>query len=156
MKLLARQDAVLDRILFYEDVPLFEDELHDNGESILNVRIRVMPHSFFILSRLFVRVDNVLFRIYDVRIYHAFGTAEVIREITGMEGEYADVKQILEKPSDLSPLTDANFVSQALAALKAKGIETTDRGKPWPGLGTRTEVLRLPGGVEALENLSIS
>ena len=39
MKLLARQDPVLDQILFYEDVPLFEDELHDNGESILNVRI---------------------------------------------------------------------------------------------------------------------
>ncbi len=39
MKLLARQDPVLDRILFYEDVGLFEDELHDNGESILNVRL---------------------------------------------------------------------------------------------------------------------
>jgi type 2A phosphatase activator TIP41 len=39
MQLLARQDPVQDRILFYDDVPLFEDELHDNGESILNVRI---------------------------------------------------------------------------------------------------------------------
>lgn len=39
MALLARQDPVQDRILFYDDVPLFEDELHDNGESILNVRI---------------------------------------------------------------------------------------------------------------------
>ena len=39
MALLARQDAILDQILFYDDVPLFEDELHDNGESILNSRI---------------------------------------------------------------------------------------------------------------------
>ena len=39
MKLLARQDPVLDQILYYDDVSLFEDELHDNGESILNVRI---------------------------------------------------------------------------------------------------------------------
>lgn len=39
MKLLARQDPILDQILFYEDVPLYEDELHDNGESIYNVRI---------------------------------------------------------------------------------------------------------------------
>lgn len=39
MTLLARQDPILDQILFYEDVPLFEDELHDNGESILNARI---------------------------------------------------------------------------------------------------------------------
>jgi hypothetical protein len=39
MTLLARQDPVLDTILFYDDVPMFEDELHDNGDSILNVRI---------------------------------------------------------------------------------------------------------------------
>lgn len=39
LDLLSRQDPVLDRILYYEDVPLFEDELHDNGESILNARI---------------------------------------------------------------------------------------------------------------------
>lgn len=43
VKLLARQDPVLDQILFYEDVPLFEDELHDHGESILNVRIVRSP-----------------------------------------------------------------------------------------------------------------
>jgi type 2A phosphatase activator TIP41 len=39
MALLARQDPVLDQILYYDDISLFEDELHDNGESILNVRI---------------------------------------------------------------------------------------------------------------------
>jgi type 2A phosphatase activator TIP41 len=94
LKLLARQDPVLDRILFYDDVALFEDELHDNGESILNVRIRVMPHSLFILSRLFVRVDNVLFRIYDVRLYHEFGSDEVIRECSGFEADYDDVKAV--------------------------------------------------------------
>lgn len=53
-----------------------------------------MPHSFFILARLFVRVDNVLFRIYDVRIYHAFGDEEVIREVSGMEAGYDTVKQV--------------------------------------------------------------
>jgi type 2A phosphatase activator TIP41 len=39
MKLLARQDPVLDQILYYDDVGLYEDELHDNGDCILNVRI---------------------------------------------------------------------------------------------------------------------
>lgn len=85
---------MLDRILFYDDVALFEDELHDNGESILNARIRVMPHSFFILSRLFVRVDNVLFRIYDVRVYHEFGSNEIIRECSGLEADYDEVKLV--------------------------------------------------------------
>ena len=90
-----------------------------------------MPHCFFILARLFVRVDNVLFRIHDIRIYHAFGTKEVIREISGMEADYETVKSVsfimfypfsmrttdnatqrLETPADLSPLTDQNFVSE--------------------------------------------
>ena len=51
MALLSRQDPVLDQILFYEDVPLFEDELHDNGESILNVRI-VSRSVFFVWFRI--------------------------------------------------------------------------------------------------------
>lgn len=39
MDLLARQDPKLDQIIFYDDVQLFEDELHDNGESVMNVRV---------------------------------------------------------------------------------------------------------------------
>ncbi|WVQ69447.1 uncharacterized protein L199_007664 [Kwoniella botswanensis] len=141
LPLLARQDPILDRILFYDDVPLFEDELHDNGESILNVRIRVMPHSFFILSRLFLRVDNVLFRIHDVRVYHAFGSDEIVREVTGMEVGYDQVKRHLEKPSDLSPLTDPNWVYQKMLSLPSA---PSQNGRPWPGLGKRVEMLRLP------------
>jgi type 2A phosphatase activator TIP41 len=57
-------------------------------------RQRVMPHSFFILYRLFLRVDNVLFRIYDVRTYHKFGSGEVIRESSGMEADYDTIKSV--------------------------------------------------------------
>jgi type 2A phosphatase activator TIP41 len=53
-----------------------------------------MPHSIFILSRLFLRVDNVLFRVHDVRIYHAFGSGEIIREVVGMEAGYDAVKAV--------------------------------------------------------------
>ncbi|OCF45736.1 hypothetical protein I317_00223 [Kwoniella heveanensis CBS 569] len=148
LPLLARQDPVLDRILFYDDVPLYEDELHDHGESILNARIRVMPHSFFILARLFVRVDDVLFRLYDVRVYHAFGSDEVIREVSGMECTYDEVKRRLERPSDLSPLTDANWVNSVMSAITSSATAAvSDNGsasKPWPGLGKRVEVLVLP------------
>jgi len=63
-----------------------------------------MPHSFFILSRLFLRVDNVLFRVHDVRIYHAFGSGEIIREVAGMEAGYDEVKAVslVWKPLSLS------------------------------------------------------
>lgn len=53
-----------------------------------------MPHSFFILSRLFLRVDDVLFRLFDVRTYHAFGSGEVIRECSGLEAGYEDIKRV--------------------------------------------------------------
>jgi type 2A phosphatase activator TIP41 len=53
-----------------------------------------MPHSFFILARLFLRVDNVLFRICDVRAYHKFGSSEVIRETRGMEAGYDEVRSV--------------------------------------------------------------
>lgn len=94
LQLLARQDPVLDRILFYDDVPLYEDELHDHGGSELNVRVRVMPHAFFVLARLFVRVDSVVFRIFDTRVFHSFGSNEVVRESTGMEAPYDTVKGV--------------------------------------------------------------
>ncbi|GMK54677.1 hypothetical protein CspeluHIS016_0112630 [Cutaneotrichosporon spelunceum] len=212
LRLLARQDPVRDRILFYEDVGLFHDELHDHGESILNVRLRVMPHSFFLLSRLFVRVDNVLFRIFDVRMYHAFDTDEVVRECTGLEAEYDAVKAHLEKPEELTPLTDPNWVYGVLQKIALRDAECdagpvaaqapwaagantptqaqatqapwvaaptprrasatatpaaratpadgatpqsstgNDSGKkPWPGLGRRMHVLRLPGSVASAQ-----
>jgi type 2A phosphatase activator TIP41 len=56
-----------------------------------------MPHSFFILARLFLRVDNVLFRLHDIRIYHAFGTDEIIKEVSGMEADYEAVKSVSDK-----------------------------------------------------------
>ncbi|WRT64619.1 uncharacterized protein IL334_001552 [Kwoniella shivajii] len=172
LPLLARQDPVLDRILFYDDVPLFEDELHDNGESILNVRIRIMPHSFFILSRLFLRVDNVLFRIRDVRLYHALGSDEIVREVAGMEVGYDEVKSHLERQSDLSPLTDVNWVYNQMLSITSRGSyrpninrSTSSSGesksaKPWPGLGKVVEVLKLPkndfeGMREGLESVKI-
>ncbi|KAJ3516132.1 hypothetical protein NLJ89_g1311 [Agrocybe chaxingu] len=85
-----------DPILFYAEVPLFEDELHDNGSSSLLVRIRVMPTCLFILSRFTLRVDQVLFRTFDTRIYHSFGSSPrlVVRELGGWEAPYERVQRV--------------------------------------------------------------
>uniref|UniRef100_A0A3P9KIT0 TIP41-like protein n=1 Tax=Oryzias latipes TaxID=8090 RepID=A0A3P9KIT0_ORYLA len=64
-KLKAREN-----IMFFDEVLLFEDELHDHGVSKISVKIRVMPTSFFLLMRFFLRVDGVLIRINDTRLYH--------------------------------------------------------------------------------------
>ena len=104
-----------DPILFYAEVPLFEDELHDNGSSQLLVRIvcilsldvawlcahvllkRVMPTCIFILARFTLRVDNVLFRIHDTRLFHSFTSSAipiVVRQVSGWEAPYDRVKRV--------------------------------------------------------------
>ncbi|GAA5958327.1 hypothetical protein JCM8115_004054 [Rhodotorula mucilaginosa] len=91
---LARTDIP---ILFFDEVPLFEDELGDNGIANATVRVRVNHESFFILARFALRIDNVLFRHFDVRVYHAFGSNEILREIKGREAPYDLLKQRLQQ-----------------------------------------------------------
>ncbi|XP_063234599.1 TIP41-like protein [Bacillus rossius redtenbacheri] len=103
-----------ERILFYEDLMLFEDELHDNGIAVCSVKIRVMPSSFYILLRFFLRVDDVLVRINDTRIYHEFGTDHVLREYTSREAKIADLKI----PS--VALTEPNVVASHLPLVNSR------------------------------------
>jgi type 2A phosphatase activator TIP41 len=57
-------------IHFYDDVILYEDELADNGTALLSAKIRVMVSGFYLLLRFFLRVDGVVVRLNDTRIYH--------------------------------------------------------------------------------------
>lgn len=50
--------------------------------------------SIFILSRYFLRIDHVLFRIYDVRIYIDLRTSVVLRELKGRQAPYLDLKAV--------------------------------------------------------------
>lgn len=74
-----------EKIGFYDDITLFEDELHDHGCAICSVKIRVMPSSFFVLLRFYLRVDDVLIRINDTRLYHEADKDYMIREYTSRE-----------------------------------------------------------------------
>ena len=90
LELLKRPDP----ILFFDDVMLYEDEMADNGITLLSCKIRVMPDRLLLLSRFFMRLDNVLFRIRDTRIYVEFSTGEVTREYTAKEEAYEAVKEV--------------------------------------------------------------
>ncbi|KAJ3487993.1 hypothetical protein NLI96_g3146 [Meripilus lineatus] len=131
-----------DPILFYAEIPLFEDELHDNGASSLLVRIRVMPTCIFILSRFALRVDHVLFRIFDTRIYCSFASSPplVVRETSGWEAPYERVKRLLPMRDDLTPLTDPGWVAQILTGMTKEATQEIGAGTKWRGLGTRREV----------------
>ncbi|KAL4209658.1 TIP41-domain-containing protein [Rhizopus microsporus] len=100
-------------ILFYDENILYEDELADNGTAMLTIRLRVMPSCFLVLQRFFMRVDNVLFRINDTRLYHEFGNPYLIREYTSKEAHFNDISEKIGK-GDTSLLNDQNWVSSVM------------------------------------------
>jgi type 2A phosphatase activator TIP41 len=93
-----------DPILFYSSVDLFEDELADNGMSLLTVRIRVMPQRMLLLSRFFLRLDGVIIRIRDTRVFIEFETLQVLREYTAREESYDVVKRKLGARDDVASI----------------------------------------------------
>jgi type 2A phosphatase activator TIP41 len=92
IELLKRRDP----ILFFDDVMLYESELDDNGISIFSAKARVHEQRMLLLCRLFMRLDNVLVRVRDTRIYVDFATDEVTREYTAKEAKFDDVKTVRE------------------------------------------------------------
>ncbi|OIW33942.1 TIP41-domain-containing protein [Coniochaeta ligniaria NRRL 30616] len=91
LELLKRRDP----ILFFDEVMLYESELDDNGISLVSVKLRVMEQRMLLLCRQFMRVDGVLVRVRDTRVYVDFVKDEVIREYTAKEDKFDNVKKNL-------------------------------------------------------------
>ena len=90
LELLRRPDP----ILFFDEVMLYEDELADNGIAMLSCKIRVMPARLLLLCRFFMRLDDVVFRIRDTRVFVEFATGEVIREYVAKEEKFEAVRRV--------------------------------------------------------------
>jgi len=71
------------------------------------------------LLRYFLRVDHVLFRVRETRLFHQFGGAEILRERASRECPYLFVQQKVPawKRGDLTPLTDVNWVLSMMPEL---------------------------------------
>ncbi|KAJ2344025.1 Tap42 interacting protein, partial [Coemansia sp. RSA 2671] len=80
--------------------------------------VRVMPSGFFVLQRYFLRVDGVLFRIYDSRVFHQFGTDYLTREFSTRESSVKDIASLIPKKrhddEDLSLLNNIQFVDSVM------------------------------------------
>ncbi|KAI1413713.1 TIP41-domain-containing protein [Hypoxylon sp. FL1857] len=119
IELLKRRDP----ILFFDEVMLYESELDDNGISVLSVKVRVHEQRMLLLARLFMRLDNVVARIRDTRVYVDFAAEEVTREYTAKESGIEDVKRKLLM-TGLVPdavtvaLRDANKIAELLPTVE--------------------------------------
>uniref|UniRef100_A0A914LHF5 TIP41-like protein n=1 Tax=Meloidogyne incognita TaxID=6306 RepID=A0A914LHF5_MELIC len=83
-----------DPIQFYSQIALYEDELADNGCAQMMIRIRIMPDTFFVLCRFYLRVDHVMVRILDTRLYgEKENNLYLIREWTKKEENYSKLNK---------------------------------------------------------------
>ncbi|EXJ88873.1 hypothetical protein A1O3_01937 [Capronia epimyces CBS 606.96] len=126
LELLKRPDP----ILFFDDVILYEDELADNGITMLSCKIRVMPARLLLLCRFFMRLDNVMLRLRDTRVYIDFEKKEVTREYVAKEEGYDKVRdQLAGRRDDVAAvLRDPNQVANLLPVVE-KTLEQVDLAK---------------------------
>ena len=118
-----------------------------------------MPTCVFILSRFTLRVDHVLFRTHDTRIYHSFASEPplIIREISGWEAPYDRVKRVkdryytsplsdmapiqqLPRRDDLTPLTDPMFIAKVLTGFPKQLSQQDGANTGWRGLRERIDI----------------
>ena len=117
-------------IHFFDDVILYEDELADNGIAMLSCKIRVMPARLLLLCRFFMRLDGVMLRLRDTRVYVDFDRKEVIREYTAREEEYNKVREILATGRDdvAAQLREPNQLVDVLPVVDTT-LESVSLGK---------------------------
>ena len=58
----------------------------------MTVRVRVMPSCYFILCRFYLRVDGVLVRVCETRVFGEKSKPYAIREWSKREALYAQLK----------------------------------------------------------------
>ncbi|KAI4250446.1 MAG: hypothetical protein L6R40_000044 [Gallowayella cf. fulva] len=112
LELLRRPDP----IIFFDEVMLYEDEMADNGITLLSCKLRAMPARLLLLCRFFMRLDGVMLRIRDTRVYVDFESGEVIREYTAREDKYEVIRQKLAMQGRDAPaqLRDPNNIVDLL------------------------------------------
>ena len=81
-------------ILFFDESVLYQGDLEDCGEVIFDYKVRVMPSCWFVLLRLFLRVDNAETRIRSYRYYHNFDSDKIDVNISWQVGSAENMKQL--------------------------------------------------------------
>ncbi|KZV22183.1 hypothetical protein F511_07882 [Dorcoceras hygrometricum] len=112
--------AAKEPILFYDEIVLYEDELADNGISLLTVKVRVMPSGWFLLLRFWLRVDGVLMRLRDTRMHCIFGEGTkpiVLRESCWREATFLALSS-KGYPKDSAAYSDPGIISERLPIVR--------------------------------------
>jgi hypothetical protein len=121
-------------ILYFDDIELYEDDLHDNGVVNVRVKLRLMPTCLYVLSRCWCRVDGTLLRCRETRTMVEFGDTpqshRVYRDITWRQCQWTDLIQY-NLPTDA----------------RAWKNEGTTETPAWNALLNRLPIIPLPDGI---------
>ncbi|ESL10475.1 hypothetical protein TRSC58_01792 [Trypanosoma rangeli SC58] len=124
-------------ILFFHNLDILEDDVHDHGVVTSSVRIRVMPTAFFVLFRHFIRIDGYRVWMREVRLFHEFAVKRpdqqphvVVRE----EVRMLDLGDG-EKYRHYSPDDYAREATVVEAHDFYASIEDPTYGDWWPSIG---------------------
>lgn len=115
-----------DPILYYDELALLESELDDHGSSRVTVKVRVMPRCWYVLLRFWLRVDHVMVRLRETRVFCQFDAlappaAKVLREVRYHEGTFSDLRAA-GAPAEGPAYADADTASAALMAVAPVGV----------------------------------
>jgi type 2A phosphatase activator TIP41 len=120
-------------ILYFDDIELYEDDLHDNGVVNVRVKLRLMPTCLYVLSRCWCRVDGTPLRCRETRTMVEFGDTpqshRVYRDITWRQCQWTD-------------LIKYNLPTDA----RAWKNEGTTETPAWNALLNRLPIIPLPDG----------
>jgi hypothetical protein len=76
---------------------------------------RVMSSGFYVLQQLYVRIDRVLYRLFETRVYRSFQDNYAIREYTERELDTEALNQLLSAQKlDLTHVLQAEELSAIL------------------------------------------
>ncbi|PAA69216.1 hypothetical protein BOX15_Mlig001131g2, partial [Macrostomum lignano] len=104
-----------DRILFYCETQLYEDELGDSGTAQMCLRFRAMPQCFLLLLRYFLRADGTVARCWDTRLYWESGWTHLLREVKRFESGW---DRLAKLPAAV--LTDASALQEHLTLIDSR------------------------------------
>lgn len=115
-----------DPILFYDEVPLYESDLDDNGAVQLTVKLRVMPKCWLVLVRFWLRVDGVLVRLREARLFCRYDSPEhahqIVREVKHFEGTFKELRAAGAPGEVGSAYGTADSTSEVFAAIAPTGM----------------------------------
>ncbi|TIA90209.1 hypothetical protein E3P99_01685 [Wallemia hederae] len=72
-------------------IKFFEDNMDGAGYTTLTATLQVDDNGFQVLQRHFVRIDHILFRMYECTFSHNFGSWEIEKRCKGWEGRWSEV-----------------------------------------------------------------